>query len=370
MRICIVATDGRSLIDFRGKLIQSLQEKGHEVVCVSIEPNEEMRGAIHVLGASYEQVAGDRVSISVFGGLRMIRAYVNMFKRVRPDVCLLYMSKPIAFGGIAAAHNKVPHINILVNGLENAYYQHGLKDLVVRVVMSTLYRYVSSRSEHVFMQNIDDRQYFIDHRIAKEQSIVLVNGSGVDMEYYAREPLPDEPVFLMVARLLWTKGIREYLEAIPLVKEKCPEARFMLVGGLDQSAEGLSEEELNRCVNENDIEYCGFANDVRPYLKRCSVFVLPSYHEGTPRSVLEAMATGRAIITTDAPGCRETVISGQNGYLVSVGNSGALAERMVRLANDADARKLMGQRSYVLCKERFEVNKVNQVMIDGMMEDL
>ncbi len=366
MKICVVATSGISLTNFRGRLIQKFIADGHEVVCISIEPPDEVRQSVEALGATYYQVSGSRTGTGIFSGLKMIGSYKDAFKELKPDMCFLYMSKPIAFGGAAAIIAKVPEINILVNGLENAYYRHTLKDFIVRQVMNFFYYVVSHRSKCVFIQNSDDAKFFLRKKLSKPKNTYVVNGSGVDMEHFARVPIPDKPVFLMVARLLWSKGIREYLSAIKIVKGTYPEAHFMLVGGLDNNDEAITEEELETCIKNYDIEYCGFASDVRPYIERASVFVLPSYHEGTPRSTLEAMAMGRAILTTTAPGCNDTVEEGVNGYKVPVGDSRLLAERMCELITDSEKRAMMGEKSYQICKNKYEVSLVNQFMIDKM----
>lgn len=367
-KICVVATDGASLVNFRGPFIKQLVADGYDVHCVSIEPEFEMAKAMSALGAKYIQVAGDRVGTGVLSGFKMIKGYKAMFDSIKPDYCFLYMSKPIAFGGIAAKRSGVKHINILVNGLENAYYRTGIKDFIVRLVMSTAYRTVSDSADNVFFQNHDDMQYFTDHRILRRNNATVVGGSGVDMQHFAKAPLPDGAVFLMVARLLWSKGIREFLDAVTRLKNACPECKVLLVGGLDNNDEALSEAELNQYIKKADIEYCGFAEDVRPFLQRCSVFVLPSYHEGLPRSVIEAMATGRAIITTDVPGCRETVKDGVNGFLATVKNSDSLYEKMMVLAQSAELRADMAEASYKLCQEKFDVNLVNKTMISKMEE--
>ena len=366
--ICIVATNGTSLTNFRGPLISDLVKRGYEVTCVSIEPPEEMEDSIRALGAKYVQVEGSRVGTGIFSGFGMIKAYKRLFRELNPDVCFLYMSKPIAFGGYAAVKSKVKHINILVNGLENAYYRTGFKDFIVRCVMSTFYRYIAKRADNVFFQNHDDMNYFKEHGMLKKENASVVGGSGVDMSYFQKKPLPDKPIFLMVARLLWSKGIREYLAAAEKLKNCCPHAKVMLVGGLDKNDESLSEAELNVYIKKADIEYCGFANDVRPYLEKCSVFVLPSYHEGLPRSVIEAMSVGRAIITTDVPGCRETVNDGKNGYLVPVRDCNQLFQKMKSLADSPELRLEMAEQSYRLCKAKFEVGIVNQSMIEKMEE--
>ncbi|MBR2732112.1 MAG: glycosyltransferase family 4 protein [Clostridia bacterium] len=366
--IMVVAADGDTLTNFRGPLIRYLTAQGHRVICVSIEPPEEMAAAAAALGAEYRQVAGSRVGIGIGDGLRMIRGYRRLFAAERPDLCFFYMSKPTAFGSIAAVLSRTKHFNVLVNGLENAFYRTGPKDFIVRCVMSAAYRFAARHADNMFFQNHDDLAYFRSHHLLPRENATVVGGSGVDMQYFTRQPLPDAPVFLMVARLLWSKGIREFLEAARLLRQAHPAAEILLVGGLDHNDEALTQAELDAAIRESGIEYCGYAADVRPYLKRCSVFVLPSYHEGLPRSVIEAMATGRAILTTDVPGCRETVVDGKNGYLVPVRESGPLVEKMIALAADGAKRAAMAEASYQMCLEKFEVGRVNRTMVQAMLD--
>lgn len=366
--ICVVATDGKSLTNFRGPLIKYLVSQGNRVVCVSIEPEEEMAQAIGNLGAEYVQVSGNRVGIGLGEGFRMIVDYKKLFKKLRPDICFFYMSKPTAFGSIAALLSGTKHFNVLVNGMENAYYRTGIKDFIVRCVMSSSYKLSAHFADNFFFQNHDDLAYFQKHHLLTKDNATVVGGSGVDMEHFKKMDLPDEPVFLMVARLLWSKGIREFLEAVTEMKKNCPQAKVLLVGGLDENDEALTRAELDEYIRKADIEYCGYSDDVRQYLNRCSVFVLPSYHEGLPRSVIEAMSVGRPIITTDVPGCRETVINGENGYLVPVRESVPLAEKMTELSRNKELREKMAQKSYEMCLEKFEVGKVNKNMYEKMIE--
>lgn len=368
LTFAVVAADGESLVNFRGPLIRYLVGKGHRVVCVSIEPPEEMRQAITALGAEYAQVAGSRVGIGVGDGLKMIRDYRRLFLNLKPDICFFYMSKPTAFGSVAAVLSGVKHYSVLVNGMENAFYRTGLKDFVVRCVMSSAYRFAAKRADRMFFQNRDDLAYFRTHRLLAKDNAMVVGGSGVDMTRFAQQPVPEEPVFLMVARLLWSKGIREFLEAASAVKRQYPAAKILLVGGIDHNDESLTQAELDEQISRSEIEYCGHTDDVRPYLARCSVFVLPSYHEGLPRSVIEAMAVGRAIITTDVPGCRETVEDGKNGFIVPVRDSQALAEKMLVLARDPGLRETMGEESHRICADKFEVGKVNEAMYNAMLQ--
>ncbi len=366
MKVVIAASSGVSLTNFRGNLIRDIVAKGHEVICISCEPPEEMTDSVAALGASYIQVPMSRTGTAFLEDLKTIRIFKQVLKELSPDVFFAYMSKPIAYGGMAAKMLKIPNMYVLVSGLEIAFYSKGLKNAVVRTVLKTLFGNTHKACRRIFFQNPDDYAAFKRFGIVKESQAVIVGGSGVDMEHFAQKPLPDAPVVLMVARLVWSKGIREYLRAAQIVKEKRPDVRFLLVGGLDTNPESLTKEELETYIESSTIEYLGHSGDVREHLERCSIFVLPSYHEGTPRSVLEAMATGRPIITTDAPGCRETVKEGYNGYLVPVGDSEQMAARILELAEDADLRQTMANHSHDLCVEKYEVHKVNRQMIEEM----
>lgn len=366
MTIAIIATSGISLTNFRGQLIKKWIAKGHKVLAISIEPPGDMESKISDLGAKYIQVEGSRTGIGILEGLKMMHKYRKVFRRETPDCVYLYMSKPVAFAGPVAISCGIKHINILVNGLENAFYRTGFKDMIVRKIMSIAYKFVGNRSDNVFVQNTHDYEFFKKSILNKNASLSLVKGSGVDMDHFKMSPLPKNPVFLMCARLLWSKGIREYLNAISIVKKCSPDVRFMLVGGLDHNDEALTKDELEKAISLYNIEYIGYASDVRPMIDQCSIFVLPSYHEGLPRSVIEAMSMGRPIITTDAPGCKDTTLDGVNGFIVPIGDYNQLAQRMIKLANDPDLRLKMGKESHRICLERFDVNKVNNYICQKM----
>jgi glycosyltransferase involved in cell wall biosynthesis len=201
--------------------------------------------------------------------------------------------------------------------------------------------------------------------------VKVVNGSGVDLDKFVVKPLPDYATegavrFLFIGRLLGDKGVREYAEAARLLQLTHQQVRCVLVGWIDSNPNAITQAELDGWVADGRIEFWGRLTDVRPAIAACSVFVLPSYREGTPRTVLEAMAMGRAIVTTDAPGCRETVIHGENGFLVPVQDSVALAEAMRRFIDEPFLHQTMGTRSRQLAEEMYDVHKVNAVMLEGM----
>lgn len=308
---------------------------------------------IRALGAEPHEVPLERRGLNPVADLRYYRALRKLIRLLGPDVVIGYTAKPNIWGSLAARAERVLSVS-MVTGLGYAFVgDTGIIGGAVRGVMRRLYRAATACNYRVVFQNPDDQSDFVAANCLTDTGkVVLVNGSGVDIDYFAPVPLPSPPVFLLIARLLWAKGIAEYVEAARSVRAQLPDARFQLVGFLESGLDGASEGDLRQWEREG-IEYLGELADVRPAIAGCSVYVLPSYREGTPRTVLEAMSMGRPIITTDAPGCRETTIDGGNGLLVQVADAGSLAAAMVRLARDPDLRVRMGRRSREIAKERF-----------------
>ncbi len=220
----------------------------------------------------------------------------------------------------------------------------------------------------VLFQNPDDRKALLSSGlISPKTSTVIVNGSGVDVARFAPAALPDQPItFLLIARLLREKGISEYARAAAIIKSRHLDAQFVLIGPLEPHLDAIKEADIRGWVDEGTLTWGGAVSDVRPHIAASSVYVLPSYHEGTPRTVLEAMAMGRPIITTDAPGCRETVIEGQNGFLVPVRNVDKLADAMERFINNPSLLGVMGQHSRKIAETKYDVHLVNEVMLQAM----
>ncbi|WP_236688340.1 glycosyltransferase family 4 protein [Photobacterium kishitanii] len=239
------------------------------------------------------------------------------------------------------------------------------KNILVFIVVN-LYRIALKNAKSVIFQNHDNMNLFIDKGIVDKSKCYVVNGSGVDLKHFKLTSLTKEPNFLLIARLLGDKGIREYVKAAKLIKGKYPNALFELVGPEDPSIDGITIDRVNKWTDSGYIQYKGSSNDVRPFIKKCNIFVLPSYHEGMPRTVLEAMAMGRPILTTDVPGCRETVMNGENGWLVEKANFEQLAERMIWFIENQDQWKVMGQKSYSIANEKFDVHKVNAEILKIM----
>src|SRR5690606_30161438 len=231
-------------------------------------------------------------------------------RRLKPDFSLAYTIKPVIYGNVAAWLARVPARFALITGLGYAFQgEAGQRSWLKRIVQN-LYGFALAKVTKVFFQNPDDEALFYDLGILdlSNPKTVVVNGSGIDVDSFTVAHFPETTQFLLIARLLGDKGIREYVAAANRVKQKYPEVCFGLVGWIDENPNAISEDELQRWIDSGAVHFYGRLSDVKPVIAQSSVYVLPSYREGTPRTVLEAMSMGRPIITTDAPGCRETVV--------------------------------------------------------------
>lgn len=372
MKFLLIAGLAESVLNFRGALVEALRSRGIEVhvaipgLPASAAANS-CRPALEAAGLVVHEIAMQRTGTSLVADLRMLMQLRATMARVKPDFVLGYTVKPVVYGLLAAWLARVPHRFALITGLGYAF-QGGAERRTLQSIAQFLYALALKRAEVVFFQNDDDRQLFLARRIVPAHvRTCVVNGSGVKLEDFRVAPLPDgPPVFLLIARLLGDKGVREYVEAARIVRARTPGTRLQIVGWIDSNPDAVTREELDGWVAEGCVEYLGRLSDVRPAIAASSVYVLPSYREGTPRTVLEAMAMGRPIITTDAPGCRQTVVEGDNGFLVPVKSAEALARAMHRFIDDPGLVARMGARSRLLAEEKYDVHKVNEVMLGEM----
>ncbi len=365
--VAIVGGWARNLVQFRGHLIARMARSGHRVVALA--PETQSPAGLSALGASYVSCPFERAGTNPVRDATLLVRLVRRFRRIRPDVVLTYNPKPLVYGSLAARLVGVPRVVALVTGLGYLFLKQGsLRDRVVRALARPLYRRALAATDVVIVQNPDDLRELVEGGVlAASHPVARVWGSGVDLNEFARAPLPDgAPVFLFVGRLYREKGVFELVEAARQVRRRYPEARIQVLGGLDPNPTGLSRAELDGLVAEGVVEYLGTTDDVRAVLVACTVFVLPSYREGTPRSVLEALAVGRPVITCDAPGCRETVIDGESGFLVPVGDSDALAAAMCRYLEQPELVTVHAERGHALAVERYDVHAVNAQMLEIM----
>lgn len=353
-----------SLVNFRGPFIRAMIARGHRVHCTAPDIPADVSEQLRDWGAGCESVPLARTGLSVRADLTYRAALRAVIRRVRPDLVVGYTVKPNIWGSLAARAEGVASASF-VTGLGFAFIARGQGRVrrAVQALARRLYRRATDANRVVVFQNEDDLADFTAAGcLADPAKARMVNGSGVDVAHYMVAPLPEAPVFLLIARLLWSKGIAEYAEATRMVRDAVPGAVVRLAGFLDPGPDGASAEDLVGWQAEG-LEYIGELTDVRPAMAAASVYVLPSWREGTPRTVLEAMAMGRPIVTTDAPGCRATVSHGDNGLLAPVRDAQALADAMIRLARDPAERARMGARGRARAEERYNVHRVNEVLI-------
>lgn len=368
MKFLLIAGFPDSLLHFRGPLIQALLDCGLavHVAAPDLPEASELRRRLEAKGLVVHSIPLRRAGMNPLADLGTLRALWGLMRRIRPDYVMGYTIKPVIYGSIAAWLAGVKNRYALITGLGYAFQGEGQRG-ALRTLVQGLYGIALGRAHKVFFQNPDDEALFRERGILQSniQSVVL-NGSGVDISAFDVAPLPADPVFLLIARLLGDKGVREYVEAARVVRLTRSDVRFTLVGWIDENPDAISQEELDAWIKERSIEFLGRMSDVRPAIADASVYVLPSYREGTPRTVLEAMAMGRAIITTDAPGCRETVVDGVNGFLVPVREITPLVTAMRRFLDSPELLSSMGQQSRKLALQKFDVHKVNAVMLKEM----
>jgi len=364
MKFVLVSPKNRTVYNFRGDLIKEIKKRGYEVIVTG--PNLEGIENIRELGARFEEIPLDKSGINIVKDMKYMYKLLKFLKKEQPEVTLAYTIKPVIYGSIAAKIVKVKNINSMITGVGYVFTANNIKAKTMRFFVSMLYKISFFFSDTVIFQNKDDQEEFVHRKLLNKNKSKLVNGSGVNMNNFTPKDYPKQLTFFMLSRILKNKGVREYLTAAKKVKNKHPHVKFILLGALENMQDSLSMDDLTPYIDEGIIEYFGETNDVTKYYEKSSVFVLPSYREGTPRTVLEAMAMARPIITTDAPGCRETVESGENGFTIPIKNCEELEKKMNWFIENHHLIPKMGEKSYELCKRKFDVKKVNESMISHL----
>lgn len=368
MVFLLVGGFGPSLIKFRGALIGDLVAAGMDVHVAAPEllKDKSLCAELTALGATPHSIDLSRTGTSISADLRTLWQLFLLCLKLRPEFILTYTVKAVIYGVVAAWLARVPNRFALITGLGYSFDSEvgrvGLQALIRR-----LYKFSLGRAKLIFFQNADDEELFKKLGLCGRRAVSkVVNGSGVDLLEFQYSGPQDGGGFLLIARLLRAKGIREYAAAARNLRILYPNAKFYLAGWLDENPDSIKSSELDAWCAEGCIEYLGPLADVRPALRGCDVYVLPSYREGTPRTVLEAMAIGRAIVTTDAPGCRNTVVEGENGFLVQVASVVSLEAALIRFLQDPSLAGHMGLRSRQIAQDKFDVKKVNFVMLQEM----
>lgn len=366
--IAILVSEASSLIHFRGPLIKLLASRGIRVLALAPNYTPDTRIQVEAIGAEPVDFSLSRTGTDPFRDVRDMLSLVRLFRQLRPDVALSYAVKPILYGSLAAWWAGVPRRFGLFAGLGYVFMSEtdsgSLKHRLLRRIVSRLLKFSIGKTDNIFFQNVDDLNELHRLGILPRDKGMLIGATGVKLDEWTIAPPVTRPVtFLLAARLLREKGILEFAKAARRVRASHPDTRFILLGKFDSNPSGLTPEEVQGWVGEGLLEWPGHV-PVQPWLEQASVFVLPSYYrEGVPRSIQEAMAMGRPVITTNAPGCRETVIDGQTGFLVPPRDVDALTERMLRFIDTPDLVAKMGLASRQLVEDRFDAEIINQKLV-------
>jgi len=368
-RVAIISPYARSLISFRGKLIETLCQQRCTVYVLAPDYTPTIREQVCILGAMPVDYILDRAGTHPLRDLRTLGQLIRILNQLRPDIVFSYNIKPVVYGTLAAWITRCPKRIAWINGLGYNFIDDpntGLRQRLLRRMVRTMYRLALRTAHRVCFQNSDDLSEMVYMGLTPSEKAVLIGPSGVDLSEWLPTPPIFEPItFTLAARLLREKGIVEFAQAAQRIKQHYPNTRFLLLGGLDTNPGALREHEVRQWAEAGILEWHGHVPDVRPYFAQTSVYVLPSYYrEGVPRSTQEAMAMARPVITTDAPGCRETVVDGVNGFLVPPRDVEALVRAMERFILQPELILSMGQASRKLAEERFDVHKINQRILE------
>ncbi|HYG26983.1 MAG TPA: glycosyltransferase family 4 protein [Caulobacteraceae bacterium] len=370
--VLVLSSHAPSLINFRGPLLSAIVAAGMRVTAVAPDFDGGTRSALAALGVDVVEIATARTGMNPISDLAYRQALIELFRRLKPDVLLAYTVKPVIWGILAARTAGVPRVVAMITGLGYAFtapLRPSLKQFAVSLAARMLYRLALPRADHVLFQNPDDRDLFRSLGFTpRPERVSVTAGSGIDLVRFAPSPQPDRPSFLMLARLLKAKGVAEYAAAAKRLKVRYPDVEFRLAGPFDHGPDVIAASDLKRWVADG-VSYLGALTEVRAAIADAAVFVLPSYREGTPRSVLEALATGRAVVTTDTPGCRETVTEGLNGFLVPPRDAVALEAAMERFLLDPSLIPVMGRASLALARSKYDVNQVNAEILAVLRGD-
>jgi glycosyltransferase involved in cell wall biosynthesis len=370
MKALIISNTFDSLARMRGPIIKELVARGYIVLCLAPEGNAvsgEGAAAVEALGAKTQVIPMAAAAISPIQDLKMVAAIYRIVRNFNPNTVLTYTIKPNIFGILAArlAGGKSLKVVAIMNGLGYTFLKNeGVRGKCVQWITRQLYRLSFAFASTVFFHNRDDLDTFLRLRLVKSAQAQVVPGSGVDTSFYTPSELPQsETVFLLIARLIAEKGIREYVEAARIVKQSSSRCRFAILGPFYNAPSAITREEINTWTSQGLIEHWGQTADVREALHACSVVVLPSYREGLSRVLLEALACGRPLIASDVPGCRELVIPQANGLLVPAKNGTALADACLSLANDVAQLQRFGSRSREIAVQKFDQQLTTQQIV-------
>lgn len=372
-KIAIIGSTAYNLYNFRKDFIFACLEQGHQVYAFVSEYDDQWLDIIKNLGATPISYQLSRGGLNPLSDLYSIFQLINKIKEIQPDIVFSYSTKPIIYATLAAYKTNVPYIYGMIEGLGSPFtiHKHGqsLKTKFIRFVQISLYRLAFPYLDKIIFLNRDDPKDLVHHYNLphKNNAIEVLGPIGLNLQEYAYTKWDTEKnlSFIFIARLIAEKGIFEYLEAARIVKEKYPDITFKIIGGLDpENPTGLKQAQLDQLIETRIIEYAGFVKDVNQRIRESAVFVLPSYYrEGVPRSTQEAMAIGRPVITTDVPGCNETVVDGVTGFLISKWDVNALVKKMIYFIEYPEQVNKMGYQGFLYAKKNFNADHINHRLL-------
>lgn len=352
---------------FREDMLREFSKRADEVIVLGNEDDPKWEPYFQDLGVRYRTYPVSRNGLNPLSDIKTYRALKRILIEERPDKVLTNFVKANVYGCIAAHRLGISGIYVMMGGLGSVFHGDDSKSRMARHFVTAEYRASLKYAKKIFFQNDEDSQLLVDFGLVKQDQPVRINGSGVNTEHFVQKSLPDRPSFVFIGRLVRGKGVMEYLEAARIVKQRYPEIEFNLVGPYDTNPSALKPEDIEPFIADGTVHYRGEQKDVRPFLDAASCFVLPSYYgEGTPKSGLEALATGRPLIVADAVGCREVVNDGVNGFLIEPRNSKALSVAMEKIILHPDAAKRMGAESRHLAETVYDVRIVNAAICETM----
>lgn len=375
MKITLIGTTAASVTGFRIDLIKSLVAQNHQVFALATDYTDEQRRMVQAARAQPVDYDFNRTGLNPFGDIKDTLALSRVLKKIQPDLVFSYFAKPVIFGTLAARLAKVPRRIAMLEGLGFTFTQqpNGLafKTKLIRWVQVLLYRIAFPFLEQIIFLNPDDPIDLIKKYNLKVKKINVLGGIGLNLDEYPFSVPDTQPVrFIFIGRLLAEKGINEYIAAAKMVKQRFKTAEFVVLGGLDLgNPGGITQAHLDSLIKQNIITYPGHVSNVNQWITAASVFVLPSYREGVPRSTQEAMAIGRAVITTDVPGCRQTVVNGVNGFLIPPWKPEVLAQKMIYFIENPSEIINMGLKGHQMAVEQFDAHTVNLRLVKMLLKE-
>lgn len=361
--ILLLTPTSNMVLGFRKKLIEDLQKSNYKVSVLTLDDNKKKEIESHNI--VFFSIKDKNRSLNPLKILSLPGRYAKIIKQISPDIVFSFMLKPNTLGVLGAHKAGIRTIYSMVEGLGDPFTYNSVKWNFIRLFVSLLYKKSLKYCKKVFFLNNEDKEEFVRRKLTVANKCEIVHGIGVDLNHFDFRPARNKSHFLMIARMLETKGVLEYCKCARIIKSLYPEAIFDYLG--DEGTVKLGD--IKEYIDDGSINYLGVTSDVRPFIENCSVFVLPSfYREGLPASIMEAESIGRCIITTNNVGCKDTIIDGENGFLTNKRDIKDLTNKMVWCIEHPDEVKKMGEKSRDYAERNFDSIVINKIIISALSD--